>query len=244
MLKEFESTVLDVKMLTKDTVSCILECPKEFDFKAGQYVLVGIDVNHPKLKGKSITGAEGKKIRRAYSIVNSPSVKGTVEVCVKRVEPGVISGVICELKKGEKVTLIGPFGHFLVRKTDRDLVFVAVGVGIAPFVSMITNLLEKDFPQNIILVKGARSEKDKLYDKVFIDLEKKYDNFKFHNVLSRPDEDFENTGYVQNFLAKYVKDSFNSDYYLCGLQNMIEDVKEVLKMSGVPVNQIFYEKFD
>ena len=243
MIEEFESEILEVKQLTSDTVDILLSSPDSFEFKAGQYVLLGVPINHPKLEGKELTGAEGSKIRRAYSIVNSPSTKGKIELCVKEVEGGSLSGFICDLKKGEKVSLMGPIGNFLIKKIDKNIVFIAVGAGIAPFLSMIKNLLEKNFPGKIILIKGARTEKDSLYDEEFNELKEKHNNFESYNTLSRPEEDFENTGYVQDFLDKYVH-NFDANFYICGLQKMIEDVKEALKFKGVPVNQIFYEKYD
>jgi len=243
MIKEFESEVIENNKLTPDTSSIIFNVPDKFDFKAGQYLLLGVPINHPKLKGKELKGTEGSNIRRAYSIVNAPSTKGKVELCVKRVEEGTLSGFICDLQKGEKVGFMGPIGHFLIKERDKDIVFIAVGAGIAPFVGMITDLLENGFEKKIVLIKGARREEDKLYDDLFIELKEKYENFDFHNVLSRPNEDFENKGYVQHFIEKCVENS-DSYYYICGLQDMIEGVKDTLKENGVPSNDIFYEKYD
>jgi Na+-transporting NADH:ubiquinone oxidoreductase subunit F len=243
MIKEFESEIKENKQLTPDTVHLVLSVPDKIEFKAGQYVLIGIPIEHPGLKGKDVKGAEGTKVRRAYSIVNCPSEDDRIELCIKDVEGGTMSGILCELKEGDKVSVMGPLGNFLVRNTEKDIVFVAVGAGIAPFVNMIKYLLEKNFPNNIILIKGARREEDMMYDDLFNNLQDKHDNFKFHNVLSRPQEGFENKGYVQDFIEKFVE-NIDSDYYICGLEAMIEGVKEKLKSNGVEVDHIFYEKYD
>ena len=128
---------------------------------------------------------------------------------------------------------------------QRDIVFIAVGTGLTPFVSMINNLLENRFKNKIVLIKGFRHEENILYEKEFEELKRKHKNFEFHNILSQPKmKDFKNKGYIQDFLEKYISEVSNSDIYICGLSPMINSVKEKAIELGIPENRIFFEKYD
>ena len=154
---------------------------------------------------------------------------------------------IHKLQKGEKVELFGPAGKFVIEKDsfEKDIIFVATGTGIAPFRSMINYLLRKGFQKRIILIKGFRNEKSSLYDKEFSKLADRHRNFEVYNILSRPENaGFENKGYVQDFLQKYLPENFSGHVYICGLSPMINAVNDKLVSMGVQKERIFYEKYD
>ncbi|PIO08244.1 hypothetical protein COU59_02125 [Candidatus Pacearchaeota archaeon CG10_big_fil_rev_8_21_14_0_10_34_12] len=233
MAKEFESTVLETKNLTDSVKLIRFSLPEQFTFIPGQYL--------------SVTRiAEGKKLRTPYSIA-SPCGKNFGEFCVKVINVGKTSSYLNTLKKGDKLELFGPFGRFTIDENSKpkDLIFISSGTGISVFASMIPSLLAEGFSKKIILIKGFRTENEILYDMEFQKLGKKYPNFEFHNVLSQPKEkEFENKGHVQDFLDKIIPSGFKGDFYLCGLSEMIEDVKNKLKTSGIPEKRIFYESYD
>ena len=234
MIQIFQSEILDVKNLPGSVKIFQLSVPQNFSFKAGQYVSISVPF-------------EGKKIRRPYSIASSPNKKKIIDLCVKIIPGGLASDYLKDLKKGDKVELLGPAGKFVIYgdSLERDIIFVAVGTGITPFVSMIHDLLEKEFKNKIILIKGFRYNENILYEKEFSELGKNHKNFEFHNVLSRPDEeDYENKGYVQDFLEKCISDISNSDVYICGLSPMINAVKEKAIELKIPENRVFFEKYD
>ena len=150
-----------------------------------------------------------------------------------------------KLKDGDKAELFGPIGNFVVNDLNKDLIFLSSGTGISAFVSMISSTLKTGFKNKIILIKSFRDESEILYEKEFSDLEKKYKNFKFCNVLSRPkNKEFENKGYMQDFLNKYIPKNFKGDFYICGLSDMVAAVKEKLISLGFKEERIFYEKYD
>ncbi len=233
VIKIFNSNVLETKNLTHD-VKCIrLSVPDNFEFKAGQYLSL------------SIIRGDGKKIRKPFSISNSPKKKNTfIEFCIKIVPNGLASEFIKTLKQGNEVELFGPAGKFTVNDFNKDLIFIAAGVGIAPFRGIIADLLSRNFDKEIILLKSARSEEDSLYDKEFGRLSKEHTNFKFYNIFSNPKNSPLDKGYVQDFLDKYTTHNFTGNFYICGLKEMIEDVKKKLQSLGFEEKQIFYEKFD
>ena len=232
MIQIFQSEVLDVKNLKGDVKIFRLSVPENFSFRAGQYVSISVPIG-------------GKKIRRPYSIASQPSKKDSIELCVKIIPDGLASNYVRNLKTGDKIELFGPAGKFIVYgdSLKRNIVFVSVGTGITPFVSMIPTLLENGFKNKIILIKGFRYGENILYDKELEGLRKKHSNFGFYNVLSRPEkDDYENKGYVQDFLEKFLPE--NPDIYICGLSPMINAVKEKCLSLGIPENRIFFEKYD
>ncbi|MBI4116184.1 FAD-dependent oxidoreductase [Candidatus Pacearchaeota archaeon] len=232
MIQIFQSELLDVKNVSDSVKILRFSVPGNFDFKPGQYVSLSVPF-------------QGKKLRRPYSIASSPG-ENYIETCVKLVD-GPASKFIRTLKKGDCVELFGPAGKFLVDKNSlqNEIVFISVGTGITPFMSMIPCILKNKFDKKIIFIKGFRYEQDVLYDAEFETLKEKYQNFEFHNVLSRPkNPEFENRGYVQDFLEKYLGKNFRGHVYICGLSPMINAAKEKLISLGVEEKRILFEKYD
>ena len=93
-------------------------------------------------------------------------------------------------------------------------------------------------------MNGSKLEKDSLYAEEFEKLAKKHSNFKFCKVLSRtPDEDYEYRGHVQDFIEKFIEEKENYEYYICGLKQMVDDVKNKLIELGISEERIIFEKY-
>src|SRR3989304_182139 len=182
MIRIFDSEVLGAKNLNPSVKYLKLSVPNDFDFKPGQYVSLSVF-------------RDGKKVRRPFSIASPKNNGNYIELCIKLIEGNKTSEFIKKLKDGDKAELFGPIGNFVVNDLNKDLIFLSSGTGISAFVSMISSTLKTGFKNKIILIKSFRDESEILYEKEFSDLEKKYKNFKFCNVLSRPkNKEFENKG--------------------------------------------------
>ena len=232
--QRFESKVLEIKKMGEEVKEITFSVPKEFTFKPGQYASIEVE-------------KDSKKIFRPYSIASSPRLKRRIKLCVKRVQGGLASEYLFSLKKNQPVKILGPMGNFTLtdESLEKEIIFIAAGTGLAPFVSMITYLVEMGVQKKIILLKSTRHEKGILYDAELKKLQKKNHSFKFYNVLSQPKkEKYENKGYVQDFLEKYVPEEFEGEIYICGLKAMIESVEKKLKEMKVSEKQIFYERYD
>jgi len=107
----------------------VLEVPR-FGFVAGQWL--SVKANAP----------EGEEITRAYSIASPPSSNAHFAFCLNRVQDGFMSNYLCDLVEGSTIAFQGPFGNFVLRSPLRDSIFIATGTGIAPFRSMLHELLE------------------------------------------------------------------------------------------------------
>lgn len=233
MLEPFESEVLEKEEIAPSVIKLRFSLPDDFDFKPGQYLSVARDV-------------DGKKLRTPYSIASTPD-KDYGEFCVKVIDVGKASSYLASLGKGDKIEMLGPFGRFVIREEskNKDLVFISNGTGISTFMSMIPDLLNNGFDKNIVLIKGFRNEDENLYEKELSELAREHENFRFYSVLSQPEnKSYEFKGYVQDFVNKLISKNFEGDFYLCGLNEMIEAVIENLKKIGISGEKIFFEKYD
>jgi len=230
--ERFTSRLIESKLLNEDTKILKFSVPENFEFKAGQYVTMAFY-------------NEGKRILRSYSIFSSPHEKGFISICFKKVKEGFASGVLFDMKIDEKIEMKGPLGSFVLRNQKNELMFISAGTGFAPFRSMILNLLKNNFQNKIILLRGYRTEFGLCCENELANLKLIHKNFEYHNILSRPiNKDYPFIGHVQDFLEKIVPKDFKGDFYICGLKEMVEGVKEKLLKMGISRDQIFFERYD
>jgi len=138
-----------------------------------------------------------------------------------------------------------PLGKFhLDEDLDRRICFICTGTGVAPFRSMILDVLNSKKPfKEMTLLFGVRTQADILYRAEFEDLEKKTDNFHFIPVLSR--EDWHGRkGYVHDVYHELFPEAGNHLFYLCGWANMLRDARENLQKLVVDKKQIKFESYD
>jgi len=228
---KFESEVTDVRQISPEVRSLKFSIPKEFEFNAGQFVSVIVDMN-------------GEEQRRPYSVCSKD--ENSIEICLDLIKNGRVSPHIYNMKKGDKATIQGPMGTFLLKDNanEKENIFISTGTGIAPFVSMIKSLLEKT-DKKVTLLAGYKFEKNILYDDYFKKLKEKHPNFEYRIAVSR-DEDFRgDKGRVQILLEKYVPSEFSGDFYLCGIFNMIKDTGIILTTERkVLKDRIIFERYD
>ena len=128
--------------------------------------------------------------------------------------------------------------------TQKDLLFIATGVGIAPVRSVIFDLLNKTFPNNIKLLFGLRSEQDIFYYDVFEKLADQHQNFSFIPMLSKPQGEWAGQkGTVTDYLKSHTDIIRNQVSFICGSQAMVTDVRDILLRSGRSSGDIKQEIF-
>jgi CDP-4-dehydro-6-deoxyglucose reductase, E3 len=187
---------------------------------------------------------DGQEITRAYSMASAPSGTNRFELCLNRVEPGHLSPRLFEMKPGDRIEMRQPLGMFVLRQPPRDSIFIGTGTGIAPFRSMLQADLHASSPAFTLLF-GVRYESHLLYRAEFEAMSRQYSHFRFWPTLSRPDATWSGRqGHVQVHLEEAIGERRDLDVYLCGLKEMVDDVRAVLKGLGFERKQIFYEKYD
>ena len=234
-LRDFTATVVALEDLTHDVKGVLLALEDApIDFQAGQYVNL------------VLPGVEGS---RAFSIANAPSDGMHVELQVRRVPGGVGTGYIHDkLKLGERLSLSGPNGRFLVRKSrGGPLLFLAGGTGVSSPRSMILDLLEEGYAEPITLVHGVRAQADLYGREEFEALAARHANFHYIPALSQEPEasDWQGErGFVHDVVKRVYGGMFaGNTAYLCGPPPMIEACIATLMQGRLFEKHIFTERF-
>ncbi len=212
-----------------------IEKPHNMKFQAGQFVSVKV-------------ADDGT--RRSYSICSDASIDHSFELVIDYAPNGKGVNFFKQLQIGEDVEVMGPLGHFTITSDDlhssrvKEFALVATGSGIAPFRSIILDLLHNKQEQRpITLYWGLRYTQDLFWENEFQDLVESYPNFRFHPTLSKAVPEWSLCkGRVTDCLSIHQLTE-NTSYYLCGGTKMIEDVVNVLKSRGVAETDLHYEKF-
>ena len=165
--------------------------------------------------------------------------------------PGVGSSYVFSLKPGDEVTAIGPFGDFHIKPTQREMVYIGGGAGMAPLRAHISHLLEiENSARKISFWYGARSRQEIFYEEYFAELARAHSNFSFHLALSSPLAEDNWTG-ATGFIHDVVNEGLlrqhprpaAAEYYLCGPPAMIAACNRMLADAGIPLHQIAYDEF-
>ena len=186
----------------------------------------------------------GKPLTRAYSVCSAPD-GNRFELCLNRVEEGAFSPHLFGLRLGDEVPLEGPMGAFTLRDPIGDSMLVATGTGIAPFRAMLRDPGTLASGRQFTLVLGARYEHSLLYRDEFEALEVAHPNFRFVPVLSRPEPSWRGrVGRVQPHAMDLLGDRRDIDVYICGLKEMVNQMRRLLQEAGFEKRRIVYEKYD
>ncbi|MDD3741304.1 MAG: NADH:ubiquinone reductase (Na(+)-transporting) subunit F [Bacteroidales bacterium] len=202
---------------------------------------------------------------RAYSMANHPAEGNVIMLNVRiatppwdrktnsfaKLNPGICSSFIFSRKPGDKVMISGPYGEFHIKDTEREMMYIGGGAGMAPMRSHIFDLfITKKTKRKATFWYGARSKREIFYEDEFRTIEKEFSNFEFNIALSEPKEEDEWTGYI-GFIHKVIFDNYLSkidepediEYYLCGPPMMNDAVLKMLDNLGVPEEMIAFDDF-
>lgn len=243
-IKRFNGTVERLQDVTHDIKELYirLDEPTEIVFVSGQYVQL-IVPPYDKIK---------EPTQRAYSMSSRPSDKNHVELLVRLVPGGIVTTYVHNnLKEGQKISFTGPYGDFGIRETEATMICVAGGSGMAPFKSILYDMIEKGKPdRDIWYFFGARTKKDLFYLEELQEMEKTWDRFHFIAALSepQPDEDWKGeSGLITEVLEKYlttvIDGSAPKEGYLCGSPGMLDACMAVMKKFEMSPDNIYFDKF-
>jgi len=276
-IQKFECTVRSNKNVATFIKELILELPEgmHLNFKAGGYIQIYIppyslsfrefDIEkeyHPdwdKYRLWDLKASNDEEIFRAYSMANHPAEGDIVMLNVRIATPppgtdfppGIASSYIFNLKPGDKVTISGPYGEFFIKDTDREMMYIGGGAGMAPMRSHIFHLFKTlKTKRKVTFWYGARSKREMFYDEEFKQIEKEFPNFSYNVALSEPLPEDNWDGPV-GFIHQVVYDNYLSkheapediEYYMCGPPLMIKAVNSMLYDLGVERDMIAFDDF-
>jgi len=279
-VKKYQATVIsndNVATFIKDLVIKI-DHGEALEFNAGAYIQIDIpeyELSFTEFKVRvaerfrpvwdrfnlwGLRSKTEKPVFRAYSLANPPSDKNILKFTIRiatpppgvaKAPPGAGSSYIFNLKKGDRVTLSGPYGDFFVKDTDKEMCFVGGGAGMAPLRSQIFHQLNTLNTSRIISFwYGARSKMELFFNDEFRALEDKFEKFAYNVALSepQPEDNWDGmTGFIHQCLYdNYLKnhpDPTEIEYYMCGPPIMMDAVMEMLDSLGVEPEMIAFDKF-
>ncbi|MGR9116903.1 MAG: NADH:ubiquinone reductase (Na(+)-transporting) subunit F [Gammaproteobacteria bacterium] len=204
------------------------------------------DVEEPALRAYSMASyPEEKEIMLNVRIATPPP--GAPD----SVPPGIMSSYIFNLKPGDKCIISGPYGEFFAQDTDKEMVFIGGGAGMAPMRSHIFDQLRRlKSKRKMTFWYGARSKREMFYVEDFDMLAAENDNFEWHVALSDPlpDDNWKGyTGFIHNVLYEnYIKNHpapEDCEFYMCGPPIMNSSVINMLLENGVEPESIFLDDF-
>jgi len=201
----------------------------------------------------------GESRRNNYSIASNLKTESALRFNVRIATPppgqdcapGIGSSYFFSLKPGDLISAIGPFGDFHIKPTQREMIYIGGGAGMAPLRAHLSHLLETDqTARKISFWYGARSKQEIFYEDYFRDLAAAHHNFTFHLALSSPLPVDNWNGYF-GFIHEVVRDNYlrnntnltAAEYYLCGPPMMIKACIRMLAEIGVPAGQISFDEF-
>lgn len=276
-IRKFEAKVVSNRAVASFIKELIVEVPAEVPvhYRAGGYIQIDIppyelrfrdfDIDPKfhdvwdKFKLWDLTAKSTEPIFRAYSMASYPAEGNRLMLNVRiatpppipGVPPGIASSYIYGLKPGDTVTLSGPYGEFFAKETDREMVYIGGGAGMAPMRSHILDLFRTQrTPRQVSFWYGARSKREMFYDDDFKSIADGFPNFSYNVALSEPQPEDEWTG-PTGFIHKVVYERYLKDhpdpaeieYYLCGPPPMIAAVNRMLYDLGVEKDMIAYDEF-
>ncbi|WP_369999049.1 2Fe-2S iron-sulfur cluster-binding protein [Winogradskyella sp.] len=243
-MAQFHSlTIKSIEKVTEQSVSITFDIPENlkdnFSFKAGQYITLK-------------TSIDGEEVRRDYSICSSVN-SGEVTVAVKAVEGGTFSIYANEkLKAGDTIYVAEPNGRFILdanKAKTRTIAAFAAGSGITPILSIAKTLLEEEPFSNFILLYGNKSLEEAMFFDQIVELQAFYGNrFHAHFIYSQTREENAMFGRIEKGTVNLiVKNKYKGvsieKFYLCGPEEMIHTVKEVLMENGIKEKDVLFELF-
>ncbi len=230
--------IASVKPLTADAVSITFEPTDEvkskFTFLAGQYISLKAEIN-------------GETVIRDYSICSCPS-SGALSVGIKTLKGGLFSSYAQTLKPGDTLLARAPQGKFTLDSNIENFVGIAAGSGITPMMSLLQDFLEHS-AGTAYLMYGNKSPEDSMFLKALKTLKNTYrDRLQLRWMFSRqemPEAGFGriNGDQLVDFLKEHAIHVGHGHFYLCGPNDMVQDLRAKLSEIGHADSNVRYELF-
>ncbi|MFH1188450.1 MAG: FAD-dependent oxidoreductase [bacterium] len=213
------------EILTEDIATLYLDIKDEgFVYTPGQYVSVALP-HHPHILQE-----------KAYTISNIPSDR-YIALTIKKM--GIFSGALHELPIGASLLLSEPQGNFFPAPDMQNIVFLAAGIGITPFYSIIRHQAEiHDNTARITLIYTVRIPSQSAFIQNFTELQNTWENFSF--ILHRTDQKERLTA---DTIQKLIPVSPDPYFFICGPNSFVADLWKGLRKNGIAENHIILESF-
>ncbi len=222
----FQTHKISHQLIAKNTYEVVFKRPEGFTFAVGQYTQVALtQLIHPDPKGRS----------RQFSIATSPLNSIEVSVIFRDTGSG-FKRTLLELPTKSLVVLEQGAGSFgLPLSPTGPVVFVAGGVGIAPFISYFRTVTDEGRIHPITLLYGNQHPESAAFRNELSVLSKKHHQFKLEEIYKQP---------TPLLFAKYAKKLHSTTWFVVGPPGMVATTVYGLESAGVHPNSIIKESFE
>jgi len=234
----YQVTLKKRQEVAKGTMALYFDRPAAFTFKAGQF----IDLSLPDL---SVSDPQGHT--RAFTLANAPSEQQLM--IATRLRDTAFKRMLGEIPLGTRIDIEGPFGRFtLPEDNSQTAVFLAGGIGITPFRSMLVEAVHNKLSHRLILLYSNRRPEDAAFLDELQALQQDNPDYTCIGTMTSPTQDAETwkgeTGRIdQTMVRKYVKDTETAMFYVVGPPAMVDGLRKMLESAGIHKSNIRFEEF-
>jgi ferredoxin-NADP reductase len=234
----YETELKDREEVAEDTMAFHFSKPAGFDFKAGQSMTVSL-IDPPE------TDAKGN--RRNFSIVSAPFEQELV--IATRMRDTAFKRVLKTMPIRTKVHLRGPGGKLVLDgNASRPAVFLAGGIGVTPFVSMLRQAAHDELPHKLFLFYSNRRPEDAAFLDELMELQRRNSNYRFVGTMtemekSRRPWQGEREFISKGMLARHIDDIAAALHYMAGPPAMVEAMQKMLVEAGIKSENILSDEF-
>lgn len=219
-------------------LSFVREDGAAFPYTPGQFITLHFE-------------AEGRVMRRSYSIASIPGIDERIDFAASYVEGGVGTALLFDIKPGQTVQASGPYGRLVLRDEPvARYILIGTGTGITPYRSMLPELERRarEADLRVVIFQGVQSRDDLLYGDDFIRYaERNPEHFNFQAYYSRRQPSnsgvHERAGHVQVGFPELGLNPASDIIYLCGNPNMIDQAFAYFQEQGFASGVLRREKY-
>ncbi|MBD3203532.1 hypothetical protein GF327_04510 [Candidatus Woesearchaeota archaeon] len=227
---ENKGEIIKIRKETHDVSTLIVRTDKKIEFIPGQYCLVSIPDNIDS---------------RPFTFANEPGSEN-IEFTIKRI--GEFTKALHELEEGDKIGFSEPKGSSLNfdKSIKKDVVFIAGGSGITPFISSLRYAAENGLENNFLLIFSNRTNQDIIFRNELKNMDKNNQNIKVINTLTKeiPDNWKQEKGYIdKEMINDYVSDINKKLFFFCGPPPMVDAMIKLLREIGVSDEDMRWEQW-
>jgi PAS domain S-box-containing protein len=224
MPKRVSAKLINTRSITPNVYELTFEPSEKIIFSEGQYVWIIIN---------DLKYSDPKGTRRAFSIASPPG-QTNIQILVKATSGG-FNQSLCGLQIGQSIQLYGPFGSFLKSgiESQVDMIFIAGGVAVAPYLSVIRHVLGMKQNRNVYLIHSNKETRENLYSEELNTLSNQNKNFRYVPITSIID---------QSKIAEANAALPAANWYVTGPQGFVNSVWVHLKNLKIPINNINFEE--
>lgn len=219
---KFQANVSEIIQRSEHVKSFRFKRPENFDYKAGQYIVVTLDIN-------------GKSVSKPFSLSSSPTEKDHLEF-TKKLTGHEFSNALDSMKAGHAFDINGPFGKMTYEGQYGKIALLSGGIGVTPMRSICRYCTDMAVDTDVVLICSDRSEKDMVFWKELTEMIRHNPHLRVFQTLTRASESW--TGcrerINESLIRKELPDYATREFYVCGPPSMVESLMEVLHSLGVP----------